>query len=194
MSKILELRTKRNTLWEQTKDFLEKNRGENGLVKAEAVEQYNKMAQEVKDLGAEIERLEQQAQIEASKQTVSMLVIDKKRMPLKESGLPQMVIDQTPKMMRRSKLPIVKAKVGPKVMSLIADEAVYDLIPLKKEVKATVSGIYITKVTGVRGPLEKPQGKKSFRARMQEKAKKANAELEKEKAELAKEKAAKKKK
>ena len=52
MSKILELRTKRNTLWEQTKDFLEKNRGENGLVKAEAVEQYNKMAQEVKDLGS----------------------------------------------------------------------------------------------------------------------------------------------
>ena len=40
---------------------------------------------------------EQQAQIEASKQTISMLVIDKKRMPLKESGLPQMVIDQTPK-------------------------------------------------------------------------------------------------
>ena len=37
---------------------------------------------------------EQQAQIEASKQTVSMLVIDKKRMPLKESGLPQMVIDR----------------------------------------------------------------------------------------------------
>lgn len=65
MSQILELRTKRNTLWEQTKDFLEKNRGDNGLVKAEAVEQYNKMAQEVKDLGAEIERLEQQAQIEA---------------------------------------------------------------------------------------------------------------------------------
>ena len=60
MSKILELRTKRNTLWEQTKDFLEKNRGDNGLVKAEAVEQYNEMAQEVKDLGAEIERLEQQ--------------------------------------------------------------------------------------------------------------------------------------
>ena len=104
------------------------------------------------------------------------------------------LIDNVPKMMRRSKLPIVKAKVGPKVMSLIADEAVYDLIPLKKEVKATVSGIYITKVTGVRGPLEKPQGKKSFRARMQEKAKKANAELEREKAELAKEKAAKKKK
>lgn len=100
-----------------------------------------------------------------------MLIIDKKRLRLKDSGLPQVVIDQTPKMMRHSKLPIVKAKVGPKVMSLIADEAVYDLIPLKKEVKATVSGIYITKVTGVRGPLEKPQGKKSFRARMRKKPK-----------------------
>ena len=140
---------------------------------------------------AQKKRDEQEAQLAANAQTVSMLIIDKKRLRLKDSGLPQVVIDQTPKMMRRS---IVKAKVGPKVMSLIADEAVYDLIPLKKEVKATVSGIYITKVTGVRGPLEKPQGKKSFRARMQEKAKKANAELEKEKAELAKEKAAKKKK
>ncbi len=53
---------------------------------------------------------EQQAQIEATKQTVSMLVIDKKRMPLKESGLPQMVIEQTPKLMRRSKLPIVRSR------------------------------------------------------------------------------------
>lgn len=65
MSKILELRSKRNTLWEQTKNFLEEHRGENGLVEASAVEQYNRMAKDVKDLGAEIERLEQQAQIEA---------------------------------------------------------------------------------------------------------------------------------
>jgi hypothetical protein len=100
---------------------------------------------------AQKKRDEQEAQLAANAQTVSMLIIDKKRLRLKDSGLPQVVIDQTPKMMRRSKLPIVKAKVGPKVMSLIADEAVYDLIPLKKEVKATVSGIYITKVTGVRG-------------------------------------------
>ena len=46
---------------------------------------------------------EQQAQIEASKQTVSMLVIDKKRLPLKQSGLPQMVIDQTPKLQKSAR-------------------------------------------------------------------------------------------
>ena len=103
---------------------------------------------------------EQQSQIQAIKQTVSMLVIDKKRMPLKDSGLPQMVIDQTPKLMRRSKLPIVKAKVGPKINILIADEKVFDLIPVKKEIKAEVSGLYIVGVKGIRGSLEAPQKKK----------------------------------
>ncbi|NSK76518.1 hypothetical protein, partial [Blautia massiliensis (ex Durand et al. 2017)] len=97
---------------------------------------------------------------QANKQTVSMLVIDKKRMPLKDSGLPQMVIDQTPKLMRRSKLPIVKAKVGPKISILIADEKVFDLIPVKKEIKAEVSGLYIVGVKGIRGSLETPQKKK----------------------------------
>ena len=35
----------------------------------------------------------QQEQMEAAKQTITMLVIDKKRLPIKQSGLPQMVID-----------------------------------------------------------------------------------------------------
>ena len=74
----------------------------------------------------------QQAQIEQYKQTVSMLIIDKKRMRLNESGLPQSVIDQTPKLMRRSKLPIVKAKVGPQVMSLVCDAKIFDSVPVKK--------------------------------------------------------------
>lgn len=94
---------------------------------------------------------EQQQQIDAYKQNVSMLIIDKKRMRLKESGLPQAVIDQTPKLMRRSKLPIVKAKVGPQIVTLVADEKIFDDIPVKKEVKAVVSGIYITSVKGMHG-------------------------------------------
>ena len=119
---------------------------------------------------------EQQAQIEASKQTVSMLVIDKKRMPLKESGLPQMVIDQTPKLLRRSKMPIVKAKVGPKISILIADEKVFDLIPVKKEIKAEVSGLYIVGVKGIRGNLDAPvKKKKGFLARFKKSAEEAQA-------------------
>ena len=83
---------------------------------------------------------EQQAQIEASKQTVSMLIIDKKKMPLNKSGLPQIVIEQTPKLMRRSKLPVVKAKVGPRIMTMICDEKIFDSVPVKKEVKKTTGG------------------------------------------------------
>ena len=107
----------------------------------------------------------QQAQIEAAKQTVSMLIIDKKRMPLKETGLPQMVIEQTSTMMRRMKLPVVKAKVGARIMTLVSDEKIFDLIPVKKEVKAEISGIYIVGVRGVRGPLETPVKKKGFLSR-----------------------------
>lgn len=112
---------------------------------------------------------ENQAQIEAAKQTVNMLIIDKKRLRIKESGLPQMVIDQTPKLMRRTKLPIVKAKIGPRIMTMVADEKIFDLIPLKKEVKATISGIYITDARGVRGPLEQPKQKEKFFRRMKNK-------------------------
>ena len=65
MSKIIELRAKRNTLWEQTKNFLEEHRSENGLVAAEFVDQYDRMADEVAKLGAEIERLERQAEVDA---------------------------------------------------------------------------------------------------------------------------------
>lgn len=65
MSKIIELRNKRNTLWEQTKAFLEQHRDENGLVAADAVEQYDKMAADVKALGDEIKRLEDQMEMDA---------------------------------------------------------------------------------------------------------------------------------
>ena len=53
-----------------------------------------------------------------------------------------------------------RAKVGPKINILIADEKVFDLIPVKKEIKAEVSGLYIVGVKGIRGSLEAPQKKK----------------------------------
>lgn len=119
---------------------------------------------------AQKKQSEQQAQIDAAKQTVSMLIIDKKRMKLKESGLPQMVLDQTPKLLRGSKLPIVKAKVGPQIMSLVCDEKIFDSVPVKKEVKAVVSGIYITDVKGLHGTIKVEAKKKGFFKRAMEKA------------------------
>ena len=89
---------------------------------------------------AQKKKEEQDAQIAAAAQTISMLIIDKKKMRLKDSGLPANVIAQTPKMLRRSKLPIV-------------------------------SGLYITAVKGMRGPIEVPaKKKKGFMAKLKEKA------------------------
>lgn len=45
-------------------------------------------------------------------------------------------------------------------MSLVCDQKIFDLVPVKKEVKAVISGIYITDVRGIRGPLEAPEKKK----------------------------------
>lgn len=113
----------------------------------------------------EKKQAEQDEIIEQTAQFVPMLIIDKKMMKMKDSGLPQEAIDQVPWYGKASKLPIVKAKVGPKIMTLIADPKVFDEIPLKKEVKAKVAGLYIVGIRGLHGKLEKPEvKKKGFRA------------------------------
>lgn len=110
---------------------------------------------------AEKKQAEQKQQMDAVAQTVSMLIIDKKKMKLKEAGLPAMVVENTPKYLRRTKVPIVKAKIGPKIMTLMCEEKVFEVLPIKKEVKVVLSGIYITAIKSVRGgSIEPPQQKK----------------------------------
>ena len=110
-----------------------------------------------------------QAELKAGAQTFSILVIDKKRMKLSEAGFPQIVLDQTPKYLRRAKVPVVNAKIGPKVASLMCDEKIFDLIPIKKEVKAVMNGIYIIDVKGMREGLDAKTAKKNFFARIKDK-------------------------
>ena len=105
----------------------------------------------------------EQEQMAAAAQVVSMLIIDKKKLRLKEAGLPQMVVDNTPKYLRRTKVPVVKAKIGAKIMTLMCENKVFEVLPVKKEVKAVVSGLYITEIKSVRGgSIEQPEKKKGF--------------------------------
>ena len=46
-------------------------------------------------------------------------------------------------------MPVVKAKIGPRVMTLLSDPKVFDQIPIKAEIKAEVSGIYIVGIKSV---------------------------------------------
>lgn len=115
---------------------------------------------------------ESDAQIQAMKQPMTLLVIDKKKLKLKESGLPDQVIQQTPWYAKRSKVCVVKAKVGPQFVNFMCDDKIFDLIPVKKQVKAMVSGIYIVEVKGLRGRLQTDgtPKKKSLLEKLQEKA------------------------
>ena len=124
----------------------------------------------------------QQEQMMAAAQPASLLVIDKKRMRVKDANLPKVVMDQVPKRLRGSKMPIVKAKVGPQVLSLICDEAIFDEVPVKREVKAMISGIYIVSVKNIRGTMAQPEGKKkkSWRSKLLKKQQELRKEIEEE--------------
>ena len=111
---------------------------------------------------AEKKQAEQQKALEANAQTISLFVIDKKKMRLKDAGLPSIVLEQAPKLAKAAKIPIVKVKAGPRVMNLIADTKVYDTIMPKQEIKATVSGLYITSFKRIRGPVYEPPKKKGL--------------------------------
>ena len=62
---ILELREKRNKAWEAAKAFVETKRDKDGLLSAEDAASYAEMEQKIKDYGAEIERMEQMAAMDA---------------------------------------------------------------------------------------------------------------------------------
>ena len=102
----------------------------------------------------------QNEQIAQSSQQLSMFIIDKKIMRLKDAGMPDVVMQQSNWFTKRAKMPIIRAKIGPQVMNLICDNAIFDTVPVKKEVKATVSGIYVTGVKGIHGKLPAPEEKK----------------------------------
>ena len=124
-------------------------------------------------------QLEQEQLMEQMAQTVSMLVIDKKILRMKESGLPPAVLEQTPKYMRRAKVPVVKGKVGNRIMVMLADNAAYEILPVKSEAKVVISGIYIREVKSVRGKtIQAPEKKKGFFSRFR-KDKDQKAEVKK---------------
>ena len=116
-------------------------------------------------LGRKLEskQLESQNLLDSMAQTATILVIDKKKMKLKDAGLPKIAYENAPKYMRLMKLPVVKAKIGPKVMTLMAEGNVYKQLPVKSECKVVLSGIYITKIIKG-GVLDEKEIKKRTKA------------------------------
>ena len=122
-------------------------------------------------LGKKLQKKQEESEtaMRQGAQTVSIFVIEKARKKITEAGFPQIIVDQTPKYLRRSKVPVVKAKVGPKIASLMCDEKAFNLIPEKKEVKVLMNGIYIVEAKSARGGLEAPPVKKGWRQKLRDK-------------------------
>lgn len=99
---------------------------------------------------------EQQAEMAKQAQTLSLYIIDMKKMHIKDAGLPKIVYESTPKLARLTKVPVLKVKVANRVMSVICDPEVYKTLLPKQEVKAKVSGVYVLSAKYVRGPKLEP--------------------------------------
>ena len=125
----------------------------------------------------------QREQMVEAAQPMNMLIIDKKMLPMKDAGLPKMVMEQTPKRYQKAKLPIAKVKVGPQIMNMICDDAIFDELPTRGEVNAMVSGIYIISVKSVRGKKvaqEEETGKKKKKGNWRTRMRKRQVEMQKQ--------------
>lgn len=101
---------------------------------------------------------DQQQLINQHKQALSIFVIDKKKDNVNNLKLPKQVKEQLPWMYKRRKMPVVIAKIGPQIQTLMCDERVYNSIPTKKQIKVEMAGILIVKVLTGRLPEVKKTG------------------------------------
>ncbi len=117
----------------------------------------------------------QQTMINKMKNSMSIYVIDKKRDKITNINMPKAVIDQMPKLYKKMKMYFVQAKIGPQIMTLMCDKKVFAAIPVKKNIKVEIAGIYIVSVAGMKSPEELKAIKKQKKEKAKEEAKAAKA-------------------
>ena len=98
--------------------------------------------------------VEQQETMNRVKQMVTIFVIDKKKEKPANSTLPKEVKTKLPKIYQFMKMPLVKAKVGSQIITLISDQKVFDALPVKKNVKVELAGMYIAGMQGLKTKKE----------------------------------------
>lgn len=94
-----------------------------------------------------------QEDIDRAAQPMDFYIIDMKKMPLKKAGLPKVVYEEANFMAKIGRVPIIKAKVGNRIINLVCDDKVFKTLLPKQEVHAMVSGIYVSAAKRVRGPV-----------------------------------------
>ena len=106
---------------------------------------------------------QQQEMVEQHKQTASIYVIDKKKDKITNANFPKAISDQMPRMSKIMKMPLVKAKIGPQIMTLMCEASVFDALPVKKTVTVELAGAYIVSMKGMKTKMEMAEMRKSRR-------------------------------
>ena len=114
---------------------------------------------------ASTKMVEQQETMDRVKQMVTIFVIDKKKEKPANSTLSKEVKSKLPKIYRFMKMPLVKAKVGPQIITLISDQKVFDALPVKKNVKVELAGMYIAGMQGLKSKREMQASARAKKAR-----------------------------
>jgi hypothetical protein len=96
----------------------------------------------------------QNEMVEKHKQTATIYIIDKKKDKVTNANLPKAMLSQIPRMGRMMKMPLVKAKIGKDIMTLMCDNKVFPALPVKKNVTVEMAGIYIVGMKGMKSKAE----------------------------------------
>lgn len=95
------------------------------------------------------ESIEAQTLLEQHKMVTPILVIDKRYEKPSLDNMPKSYYDKLPAKSRRNKYGIIKAKVGPQIVTLFCDKNVYDIFVPKKTYKVELAGTIILGIEGM---------------------------------------------
>jgi hypothetical protein len=106
---------------------------------------------------------QQNEMVAQHKQTVTLYVIDKKKDKITNANLPKAMAEQVPRMGKLMKMPLVKVKVGPQIMTMVCEAETFKVLPVKKTVTVEVAGAYIVGMKGMKTKMELAEQRKSRR-------------------------------
>jgi len=106
---------------------------------------------------------QQSEMVAKHKQTVSLYVIDKKKDKIGNANFPKEMAAQVPRLGRMMKMPLVKVKMGPQIMTMMCDGDTFDILPVKKTVTVEIAGAYIVGMKGMKTKMELAEQRKSRR-------------------------------
>ena len=91
-------------------------------------------------------------------------MIDKKKLKITQAGLPDQAVAEIKWYQKIRKVPVVKVKIQNRIVNALADDRVYEALPVKCEAKVVMSGLYITEIRSIRGGknIIQPEKKKTL--------------------------------